>query len=83
MSLNAQQTPDQGIQVEIPPTRHDIIHACDIIEDVAIAVGYNNIPKALPESGTVAHQVSTVCYLCVITRIFILIFTNIFDFSSL
>ncbi|KAK7601663.1 hypothetical protein V9T40_009104 [Parthenolecanium corni] len=56
MSLNAQQTPGQGIQVEIPPTRHDIIHACDIIEDVAIAVGYNNIPKALPDCCTVAHQ---------------------------
>lgn len=61
MSLKAQQTPGQGIQVEIPPTRHDIIHACDIIEDVAIAVGYNNIPKALPDCCTVAHQVSKNC----------------------
>ena len=33
------------IVVEIPPTRHDVLHACDIYEDVAIAHGYNNIQK--------------------------------------
>lgn len=43
-------------QVEIPPTRHDIIHACDIFEDVAIAFGYNNIQKTFPKTHTVASQ---------------------------
>lgn len=42
--------------VEIGPTRHDILHACDIIEDVAIAYGYNNIVKTLPKSLTIANQ---------------------------
>ena len=42
--------------VEIGPTRHDILHACDIIEDVAIAYGYNNIEKTLPKSLTIANQ---------------------------
>lgn len=27
------------VSVEIPPTRHDVIHACDIYEDVAIGFG--------------------------------------------
>ena len=44
------------ILVEIGPTRHDILHACDIIEDVAIAYGYNNIEKTLPRSLTIANQ---------------------------
>ena len=44
------------IVVEIGPTRHDILHACDIIEDVAIAYGYNNIEKTLPKSLTIANQ---------------------------
>ena len=35
----------ETILVEIPPTRHDVLHACDIYEDVAIAHGYNNIQK--------------------------------------
>lgn len=31
---------DNGeLSVEIPPTRHDVIHACDIYEDVAISYG--------------------------------------------
>uniref|UniRef100_U5EXX1 Phenylalanine--tRNA ligase beta subunit n=1 Tax=Corethrella appendiculata TaxID=1370023 RepID=U5EXX1_9DIPT len=42
--------------VEIPPTRHDVIHACDIYEDVAIAFGYNKIPKSLPPTQHIARQ---------------------------
>ena len=42
--------------MEIPPTRHDIIHACDIYEDVAIAYGYNNITKKFPSFYTTASQ---------------------------
>uniref|UniRef100_A0AC11DB99 Phenylalanyl-tRNA synthetase subunit beta n=1 Tax=Ovis aries TaxID=9940 RepID=A0AC11DB99_SHEEP len=46
------------IEVEIPPTRADIIHACDIIEDAAIAYGYNNIQMTLPKTYTIANQCS-------------------------
>ena len=31
------------LEVIVPPTRHDVLHACDIVEDVAIAFGYNNV----------------------------------------
>lgn len=31
--------------VRVPPTRSDILHACDVMEDVAIAYGYNNLVK--------------------------------------
>lgn len=33
------------LSLQVPPTRSDILHACDVVEDVAIAYGYNNIPK--------------------------------------
>ncbi|KAM6569381.1 hypothetical protein CsatB_017366 [Cannabis sativa] len=33
------------INVSVPPTRSDVLHPCDVMEDVAIAYGYNNIPK--------------------------------------
>ena len=39
------------------PTNSDIIHACDIVEDVAIAHGYNNIAKVMPPTNTTAQQV--------------------------
>lgn len=46
---------DQVI-VEVPPSRHDVIHACDIYEDVAVAYGYNNIKKTIPKTATIGVQ---------------------------
>ncbi|XP_035616727.1 phenylalanine--tRNA ligase beta subunit [Oncorhynchus keta] len=44
------------IEVEIPPTRSDVIHACDIMEDAAMAYGFNNIPRTTPRTYTIANQ---------------------------
>ncbi|KAJ8971535.1 hypothetical protein NQ317_016806 [Molorchus minor] len=44
------------IKVAVPPSRHDVIHACDIYEDVAIAYGYNNIRRTLPKTNTIGQQ---------------------------
>lgn len=44
------------LEVEVPPTRHDIIHACDIYEDVGIAHGYNNIEKSIPQTVQIGKQ---------------------------
>ncbi|XP_055751249.1 phenylalanine--tRNA ligase beta subunit-like [Salvelinus fontinalis] len=46
----------EQIEVEIPPTRSDVIHACDIMEDAAMAYGFNNIPRTTPRTYTVANQ---------------------------
>ncbi|XP_029415849.1 phenylalanine--tRNA ligase beta subunit isoform X2 [Nannospalax galili] len=46
------------IEIEIPPTRADVIHACDIVEDAAIAYGYNNIQMTMPKTYTIANQCS-------------------------
>lgn len=47
--------PSGLLSVLIPPTRHDILHACDIVEDVAIAHGYDNIPEHLPQTYCIAE----------------------------
>ncbi|OWF46695.1 phenylalanine--tRNA ligase beta subunit-like [Mizuhopecten yessoensis] len=54
----AAEVADGGAQVrvEVPPTRQDVIHACDVTEDVAISFGYNNIKKTIPLTNTVANQ---------------------------
>ena len=44
------------LRVEVPPTRSDVLHACDIAEDVAIAHGYNNIKRTIPPVNTVGAQ---------------------------
>lgn len=52
MYLKTSVVNDNELAVEIPPTRHDIIHAADIYEDCAIAFGYNNIAKTIPNVNT-------------------------------
>lgn len=42
---------------EVPPTRTDVIHPCDIAEDIGIAFGYNNIPRVFPPTNTVGKQI--------------------------
>ncbi|CAO1420864.1 unnamed protein product [Diamesa serratosioi] len=48
LNLQTAVVSDNELDVKIPPTRHDIIHAVDIYEDAAIAYGYNNIVKTIP-----------------------------------
>ncbi|RKO85185.1 B3/4 domain-containing protein [Blyttiomyces helicus] len=57
MSMPAKVSPDSAkVIVSVPPTRSDILHACDVMEDVAISYGFNNIPETLPTSSTVGFQ---------------------------
>ncbi|KAF9534193.1 hypothetical protein CPB83DRAFT_843841 [Crepidotus variabilis] len=49
--------PDEII-VLIPPTRPDILHECDIMEDAAIAYGFNNLPDKFPATSTVAQPLA-------------------------
>lgn len=57
MAYHAKPSSDKDlIDVFIPPTRADILHQADIMEDVAIAYGFNDLPKSFPsKSGTVAQ----------------------------
>ncbi|KAJ3106082.1 hypothetical protein HDU97_007085 [Phlyctochytrium planicorne] len=54
MSLSATAGSAPGtLLVSVPPTRSDILHACDVAEDVAIAYGYNNLVETTPKASTV------------------------------
>lgn len=49
MGLEASEAPGAAeLALRVPPTRSDILHPVDVVEDVAIAFGYNNIPKRIP-----------------------------------
>jgi phenylalanyl-tRNA synthetase beta chain len=50
MSLNGLIQNPETIIVTVPITRSDILHACDIGEDIAIAYGYNNVPTIIPNT---------------------------------
>ncbi|KAI0776070.1 phenylalanyl-tRNA synthetase [Trametes elegans] len=49
--------PDEVI-VQVPPTRPDILHECDLMEDAAIAYGFNNLPDTFPTTSTVAQPLA-------------------------
>jgi len=47
------------VDVHIPPTRADVLHQADIMEDVAIAYGFNALPRSFPNiSGTIAQPLA-------------------------
>ncbi len=43
-------------KVESPSWRTDILHEVDIIEDIAIAYGYNNLAPEVPTISTIAEE---------------------------
>jgi phenylalanyl-tRNA synthetase beta chain len=56
MQLPAVMKDADTMSVSVPPTRSDVLHACDIMEDVAIAFGYDNIKKTVPKTVTIGKQ---------------------------
>ncbi|KAG7096808.1 hypothetical protein E1B28_004216 [Marasmius oreades] len=57
MSLYANLSPNNvdEVVVNIPATRPDIFHECDLMEDAAIAYGFNNLPHTFPATTTVGQ----------------------------
>ena len=47
---------DTLLRVLVPPTRADVLHECDVIEDLAIAYGYNKLVRTLPRTATTGEQ---------------------------
>lgn len=60
MTLAATVSPsdEDVIQLHIPATRPDILHECDVMEDAAIAYGFNNLPRTFPPTNTVAQPLA-------------------------
>jgi phenylalanyl-tRNA synthetase beta chain len=60
MSHTASVSPSNHdeILIKVPATRPDILHECDIMEDAAIAYGFNNLPDIFPSTSTVAQPLA-------------------------
>jgi phenylalanyl-tRNA synthetase beta chain len=55
-SATPSKTDKNLIEVLVPPTRADVLHQCDIMEDVAIAYGFNNLPRTSPSKASTIAQ---------------------------
>lgn len=42
-----------SVVVTVPATRSDVLHAVDVIEDIAIAYGFNKVPTKMPSTLSV------------------------------
>lgn len=47
---------ENKITVSVPDSRSDILHECDILEDIAVAYGFDQFEMKLPEICTVGHE---------------------------
>ena len=56
MGLESKSLGDDKLLITVPPTRTDVLHACDIAEDLAISYGYNNIAKIQPTTVCPGYQ---------------------------
>ncbi|KAH3666934.1 hypothetical protein OGAPHI_003384 [Ogataea philodendri] len=58
--MSVQATPSKTdkdiIVVKIPITRPDILHQCDVMEDCAIAYGYDNLKRSTPKTAATVAQ---------------------------
>ena len=68
MQLEAEVKDSSTLIVRIPITRSDVLHSCDIMEDVAIAYGYNNLPIEIPTTSTVGKE-NPLAQICELLRI--------------
>jgi len=54
--LEDTNTKEINYRITVPVSRTDVLHACDIAEDLAIAYGYNSIKKVLPQTVCSGYQ---------------------------
>ena len=58
IALPSPRNPDE-VDIWIPSTRADVLHQADIMEDVAIAYGFNNLPRTFPSvTSTIAQPLA-------------------------
>jgi len=53
---------EKKISFDVPPYRADIMHQVDLVEDVAIAYGYENFAPELPNFVTVGSELESTKY---------------------
>ncbi len=53
--FNAEKIDEDTVKVTIPRYRIDILHEVDLIENIALGYGFNELPSELPNFATVAN----------------------------
>ena len=54
--MHKAEVDSENIMVHVPDVRQDILHECDILEDIAIAYGYENFAQSVPAFYTIGRE---------------------------
>lgn len=54
----SEELTQDSLTILVPPTRSDVLHPCDVVEDIGIAYGFNNLPKRMPTTITVGASLA-------------------------
>ncbi|CAK9297324.1 unnamed protein product [Gordionus sp. m RMFG-2023] len=54
--VSPSESGNDSVHLEVSPLRSDVLHVRDIMEDVGVAYGFNNIPHRYPQTCTIANQ---------------------------
>ena len=55
LDLTAEKIDEETVRVTVPRYRIDILHEVDIIENIALGYGFNDLPAELPDFATIAN----------------------------
>lgn len=56
MGFEIVRTTEEEVEVRVPTYRSDVLHPCDVAEDLAISYGFDNIVQTMPPIQTVGKQ---------------------------
>lgn len=51
-TAHASPSAKDTLEIAVPPTRADVLHQADIMEDAAISYGFNKLPRSFPTAST-------------------------------
>jgi phenylalanyl-tRNA synthetase beta chain len=86
MGLSVENDKDENtLAVLVPAYRADVLHPIDIVEDVAIAYGFENFVEEIPDVATIGEEDALECFKRRISNILIslgLLETNTYHLSN-
>ncbi len=59
MGHGAEPDGAEAVRVQVPPYRVDVLHDVDLVEDVAIGHGYDEVPSARPQEVTYGRPLAS------------------------
>ncbi len=71
MGLGAKKISSSSVEASVPSYRTDVLHPIDLVEDIAIAYGYDNFESEMSDAATVGSESSKTIFLRKVSDLFV------------